>query len=934
MACYGNGNCPYLPQPPREWSRVQNSCSVVTDIYIEPYVTVPLTGEVVPSVDLARKIQQLNKGNVLQYKKNSSNLTQRQRYSLIAKGQWVNRNTTWATQSTRGYTNPNNTSLKRIASFNIAINPANGVPIGTTLLPVTCPSIKVIDYPVLPPVVGGSSENPPPPPPPPPVVDSGTVIPSVPDVTPIVPIIIPDEGNLLCNVKENVCTGEIITQRADQMYNLTTDSDVPGPIEALYWNDGVPTWYPRQRYVMSNSTNKWPFTSGPPNDPPYVSAVKPYPPVITSVSFDREIVTLKWTQSEICIPVFTFEIYQNDVIVSIVDGKTFTTQLIVNNCELYTYFIRGHTNGNVVSEKSNVEQIYVSFIEPPYNLSYTTISFDTIRLNWSLSPNNCDPPVSYKIYNTSGLIGTTTNLFFVQSGLINCNIYTYYISSVDINGVESPTVSITTLVGWPNPPTNLKYAYQNAGGVLLSWDKPTNCNTPTSYNIYDCTSGTNVLYATSTTTSFLLSRLVSCSTYIFKVASVDSNKHVSDLSSPITIYYKWPQPPTNITLVKKDLVLIYNDQYNGFATIDISWSAPSYLCFTPSSYNIYINDIYDSNATITTYKTSPLPINKTYTITITTLASIDGTTYESAKSEPFDISLPVIFTTTGSPNILSNPPYTSIVLTYLNSATITYNYQLNIEFTLVGGGGAGAAGYYASGTNGGGGGQVLNSAAPITVPSDTWSLNIGAGQVGPNYTSIPSHGDDTSIVGTYDIVTGSNIVTTQNSVYGGGGGIAETYYSDQGGGGSGVKSAPGGSYYIDTAGYSSGGGGAGGSLTRINSSGTITLESIGVPGDNGNSGGGGDGGLGQLGIDGYFYGGGGGGGTTSTSLVGQGNSGGGDGASNFPTPNGTPINPATPNTGSGGGGGFGYQTPSNPYFWSPSGNGASGIIILKISAPP
>ena len=45
------------------------------------------------------------------------------------------------------------------------------------------------------------------------------------------------------------------------MCSLTTASDVPGPIGVLCWNDGTPTWYPRQRYVMTNSNNKWPLNA-------------------------------------------------------------------------------------------------------------------------------------------------------------------------------------------------------------------------------------------------------------------------------------------------------------------------------------------------------------------------------------------------------------------------------------------------------------------------------------------------------------------------------------------------------------------------------------------------------------------------------------------------------------------------------------------------
>ena len=83
MSCYNN----YLPQPTRVWSRVQNTCVQL-------------------SLSEADKIAMLNKGNVLQYKANSSNLTKAQKYSKIAKGQWINRNTTWATQSTRGLVYP------------------------------------------------------------------------------------------------------------------------------------------------------------------------------------------------------------------------------------------------------------------------------------------------------------------------------------------------------------------------------------------------------------------------------------------------------------------------------------------------------------------------------------------------------------------------------------------------------------------------------------------------------------------------------------------------------------------------------------------------------------------------------------------------------------------------------------------------------------
>jgi hypothetical protein len=354
MSCY-NGKC-YLPQPPRAWSRVQNTFSLITDT----------TNYSVNSQNaFAEKMNMLQKGNVLQYKNNSGNLTQKQRYSLIAQGKWVNRNTTWATQSTRGYTNPNNTSLKRVGGINVEYDPITLLPIGVTTVKPSCLKPTIIDNNILPSDSGGSSLNPEvlPPPPPPKPDTGGTNLPYIPIPLPISPIIIPDEGSLLCNVKENICTGETITTIPQQLCNPTTDSDVPGSIQSLCWNDGTPTWYPRQRYVMTNSDNKWPVNAT------LVSAVNPSPPVITSVTsinaFYEGIITLTWTQVTSCIPILRYTIFQNDVPIQLVGGNIFSAEIAVFNSSVYNYYIISE-NGNVDSEPSNVVSISIVInLEPP-----------------------------------------------------------------------------------------------------------------------------------------------------------------------------------------------------------------------------------------------------------------------------------------------------------------------------------------------------------------------------------------------------------------------------------------------------------------------------------------------------------------------------------------------------------------------------------------
>lgn len=335
--------CMYLPRPPRAWSRVQAECSVNTS---PPAATavVPLTGEVVPAWLLAERMAQLSKGNVLQYKGNSARLTQRQRYSRIARGLWTNRNTTWATQNpVTGYTQPNTQSLQRAGNVTrIAISPASGEVLGETALPLTVcvPPAPAPVNEALPANgdAGGGINNPvipPPVPPPPPSTD--TALPVVPVPVPPAPLVVEDGGSLVCSVQANPCTGEIISsQPADRQYNLTTDSDVPGRIEALYWNDGIQTWFPRVRTVMSNSASKWPYTSSG-GSTTNISAVLPLPPTLLSVEVDAAagLATWNWTQDDRCIPGVEFDLFENNVLAHTYLSTT-TSPTTVSGVHAYT----------------------------------------------------------------------------------------------------------------------------------------------------------------------------------------------------------------------------------------------------------------------------------------------------------------------------------------------------------------------------------------------------------------------------------------------------------------------------------------------------------------------------------------------------------------------------------------------------------------------
>ena len=340
------------------------------------------------------------------------------------------------------------------------------------------------------------------------------------------------------------------------------------------------------------------------------------------------------------------------------------------------------------------------------------------------------------------------------------------------------------------------------------------------------------------------------------------------------------------------------------------------------SYNLI------SSAVIgTIYTTTPLSINQSYIFYITTLATLGVIQEESIPSSTLTVNLPIIYTTTGTPSFSYNSG--SIMLKYTINGTFNFNtnYDLSMEYTLVGGGGGGAFWYFTVGTSAGGGGQVLNTNGFSTVLKNNFTLVVGTGGLGATTSADGQLGTDSSISGT------AFNVSTNNSLYAGQGGQSAVNWSYAGGGGPGgnVTSANGGIYDIS---ISNGAGGAGGSLTIVDSNNMIISTTIGGQGQNSQTSSGGNGGTGQQGIDGIYYGGGGGGGATpspNTELSGiGGSSSGGNGANNNP-PSGTAAQDGQT---AGGGGGGGCHNNQDLFIGLYPGNGANGIIIINFTNPP
>lgn len=210
--------CNYNPLPPRAWSRVQDPCTYTLDSSYNS-VYIPLTKQTISlaQADYETKLQY--KGNILQYKNNSSRITKAQKYSQISKGLWCNRQKVYATQGIT-YTNPNTTGLLRV---------------GYTSIPF--PN-DIVGYPNN---ISGPYQY---------------AVPNPNDCT--TSTTLQDGGTLICSAYQNPCTGKITKSINNQKCYPNYCSDVPGPITNLCWDSKMNTYFPRQRYIMNNSGNKFP----------------------------------------------------------------------------------------------------------------------------------------------------------------------------------------------------------------------------------------------------------------------------------------------------------------------------------------------------------------------------------------------------------------------------------------------------------------------------------------------------------------------------------------------------------------------------------------------------------------------------------------------------------------------------------------------------
>jgi len=536
----------YNPIPPRVWSRVENACAFnVTNVSENDLVYIPLTNQTVSPVQATQINQMIQKGNVLQYKKNSGNLTKKQKYSKIARGQWTS-NKSYATQGYQ-YTNPNTTGLLRV-NYTTFPNPN---------------------------FIVGQPNNP-----------SGpfqTNHPN-PDNCPFDYIL--DGGSLVCNTYANPCSGEIIQTINNPLCFPTTCSDVPGPVQGLCWNPAIPTWNPRNKLTMNNSTDGWPN-----GYKGFVSAVYPATPTLTGTLNNDDVnyingntVFLNWNvQTTPCLPIVSWNVYENGNLILNIPYLTYTTINNLSANTAYTFYVVGIVSNTIQTQPSNNVTINTLPVVSPVITSIlndnNSINGNSVTLTLG-SPANINV-TSWNIYQNNILVLSNINSFTPTiNNLMANSTYTFYAVGYNNNHETAPSNTISVTIPSPIPPTitgNYVINSSNNGyNILLNLSVPPNSNV-TSWNIYQ----NNILILTNEKSLTPTINNVSSGTQSYYVVGYNNNIQTSPsntISITIPIYLATGSYSYNYTnIINPNTGLNYQT---------VSFTGPGTIAFLTNSITV------------------------------------------------------------------------------------------------------------------------------------------------------------------------------------------------------------------------------------------------------------------------------------------------------------------------------------------------------------
>jgi chitodextrinase len=264
----------------------------------------------------------------------------------------------------------------------------------------------------------------------------------------------------------------------------------------------------------------------------------------------------------------------------------------------------------------------------PTGLTAAAISSTQINLSWTASTDNVGV-TGYRIYRNGGQITTTSGTSYQDAGRSPSTTYTYRVAAYDAAGnlsAQSSQASATTpATPDTTPPVISSVASSGitSNGATITWSTNEASDSQVEYGL-TASYGSSTTLKTNLVTnhSVVLSGLSASTTYHYRVKSKDAatNAAVSGDYSFIT-----PAPlDTQAPMVPKGLkaTVISSTQIN------LSWMA-STDNVAVAGYKIYQNNIEIGTTASTSYQSTGLNANTSYTYRV---AAYDGAGNTSTKS--------------------------------------------------------------------------------------------------------------------------------------------------------------------------------------------------------------------------------------------------------------------------------------------------------------
>ena len=295
----------------------------------------------------------------------------------------------------------------------------------------------------------------------------------------------------------------------------------------------------------------------------------------------------------------------------------------------YSYTVRAYDKvtptANVSDPSAPVSVTTLDGTAPsvPAGLAASSITGNSVRLDWSASTDAGTGVGGYKVYRDNAPVGDTTALFFVDSPPSEFTTYSYTVAAFDTAPAvnqslqSSPPLSVKTLdTKAPDVPVGLVVSNLTASSLTLSWTAsgdPTPGSGTGGYNVYR----NNSLVQSPVTTGTSINEvgLTGDTTYGYQVEAFDKRTptaNTSALSGSVSAKTLIPpdlQDPSTPTGLATTSV-----KYNSVA---LKWNASTDPQPFPSGiggYRVYRNGvaIATTTGTGTTYTDSGALPQKTY----------------------------------------------------------------------------------------------------------------------------------------------------------------------------------------------------------------------------------------------------------------------------------------------------------------------------------